>query len=243
MREIVEYLLRWLFEVSEHNIATAFKMLRLTETELYKRLISRSASGVAQGSVYKEFFSMAISLPRSELQVIYASIEGALMIGGCIPMVGIAINIIDAIFCVLLGNWIGAFIAIISCFPIPGFKIAGKGLGKVLSKILAKVPILDVPRAIRMLGKKIDGLRWCIPAAYDLPKVYKIIASRLRALLPEFSNPFAQALLDKFLYNLSGEATNSAIKVVPQSVGKATTKQASSQSMNRLLDITLRKSI
>ena len=220
MPSIPSGLIHLLEQVEEKNISSVCSKVCLTETAAYK---SYSAK-VAKKNCEKEFLINTFA-KGGDIQGIYKAIEPFLFIGGCAPGVGIAFNIIDACFCAALGNWVGAAVAIVSCFPIPGFKVLGKGLEKsmstVLKEIAGKLPaasFLDGMGLLRrqltrigLLGIEKQGLHTIKPVDYS------VIQEQLERMFEGWNSPFAEKML-KDLFKVLFNAEEKGIKFVSSNI-------------------------
>lgn len=183
MAKVPEGIVKMLMQLPENDAAKVCRALKLTDTKLFKESVARN--GYSRTPCKDFFVGLFRSADKATLQGVYSSIEGVLFVGGCAPGVGIVFNLVDAGFCIALNNWMGAFIAIISCFPIPGFKVAGKGLGKLLTALLARISPADMARVFKRLGGRLSKL------GYLAGDCYAKVGSKLEELLPDVYNPFA----------------------------------------------------
>lgn len=182
MAKVPECIVTMLMQLRENDAAKVCRALKLTDTKLFKESV---ASNGYSSTPCKDFFAgLFRSADKATLQGVYNSIEGVLFVGGCAPGVGIAFNLVDAGFCMALNNWMGAFIAIISCFPIPGFKVAGKGLGKLLTDLVARISPADMARVLKLLGNRLSRL------GYLAGNCYVKVGRKLEELVPVVKNPF-----------------------------------------------------
>ena len=164
MPKVPASILNILKGIPEHQLHTVCSKLKITETMEYRSFVAKNAHVQNPCTTFLE--TQLTSGNTTTLSKIYHSIEGFLFIGGCAPGIGIAFNLIDACFCFALGNFFGCFVAIISCFPIPGFKVAGKGLEKILVGLLKHISPTKLinsfnkelnKRIVSYLGKNIDS--------------------------------------------------------------------------------------
>ncbi len=174
-------------DVPERYFAEAFRFLRINEMSVFKKFCAKKGSK----EVCKNFLLSTFGADKAAVQLMYAKIENILFVGGCAPGVGIAFNLIDACFCFILGNWLGLIVAILSCFPIPGFKVAGKGLEKFLTIAIKRIPIGKISSDfIKLIGKRV-----CLLKNIVVKDPYKAIADSVRNLVTEVNNPFAQEII------------------------------------------------
>lgn len=214
MPKVPSSVLRLLTDLPEHQIASVCKSLKITETAEYKKY---AVSQVRSSSPCKDFLVAQLgSGNKSVLQNIYSSIEGFLFVGGCAPGIGIAFNLIDACFCFALGNFFGCFVAIVSCFPIPGFKVAGKGLERILSALLKYISPIELLDFTKVLGKRIQNYlgKNVSPSLFD--ESLMAIRQQLELLISKMSNPFAQEIIKKLIKNFP-----SFSHVVSESISKS----------------------
>lgn len=187
MAKIPQGLINLLEQIEEKNVAVVCQKLHITDTVEYKLYASKAA----QKNCEKEYLIKVFS-GGSDLQKIYKTIEPYLFIGGCAPGIGIAFNIVDACFCAALGNYLGAFVAIISCFPIPGFKVIGKGIEKLFVEILRKVNPRHLSSLIKMLGERLSMLH------FHTTESYIIIREQIEKLFPWIhNNPFVEPVFQE----------------------------------------------
>ena len=208
MPKVPASILNILKGIPEHQLHTVCSKLRITETMEYKSFVAKNANAQNPCTTFLE--AQLTSGNTSTLSKIYHSIEGFLFIGGCAPGIGIAFNLIDACFCFALGNFFGCFVAIISCFPIPGFKVAGKGLEKILVGLLKHISPTKLlnsfnkelnKRIVNYLGKNID----CAD------KYLAIIREQLEEMIVGLNNPFATEII---------RALSEVIRKMPRKVSK-----------------------
>lgn len=174
-------------DVPERCFAEAFRILKINEMSVFKKYCAKTCSK----DICKNFILSMFGADITTVQLIYAKIEKILFVGGCAPGVGIAFNLIDACFCFILGNWLGLIVAILSCFPIPGFKVVGKGLEKFLTIAIKKIPIGKISSDfIKLIGKRVYLLR-----NFVVKDPYRVIADRVRDVVKEVNNPFAQEII------------------------------------------------
>ena len=183
MGTIPSGVVNFLRELPEKDIEKVCSTLKLTENKAFKGEYLKNR---ASRTPYTESLVAVFATPDQRiLSDIYKSIEGVLFVGGCAPGVGIAFNIIDACFCIALNNWIGAFISVISCFPIPGFKLAGKGLQKLIMSLLVKISPNEISKIFKMLGKQLSKI------GFHTNDCYIKIGQKLEELVEGLNNPFA----------------------------------------------------
>lgn len=188
MASIPPFLVNMIKDVPERAFEQVFVALKITEKDCFKSFARKKA---VSGSLYGDFVISLFSSDRRVVEQLYKSIEGVLFVGGCAPGFGIAFNIIDACFCFILGKWLSCFVAIISCFPIPGFKIAGKGLEKFLIGILKQLSPTDLANLINKLGRKLSSI------GYHSTESYIVIRKQLENFIPGLHNPFAEAVFNE----------------------------------------------
>ena len=208
MPKVPASILNILKGVSEHQLYTVCNKLRITETIEYKSFVAQNTYIQNPCTTFLEVQLTSGNL--STFSKIYHSIEGFLFIGGCAPGIGIAFNLIDACFCFALGNFFGCFVAIISCFPIPGFKVAGKGIEKILVGLLKHISPTKLlncfnkelnKRIVNYIGRNIDSA----------DKYLAIIREKLEEMIVGLNNPFATEII---------RALSEVIKKMPKKVSK-----------------------
>lgn len=183
MGKVPPGVINFLRQLPEKDIEKVCITLKLSENKTFKGVMAKN--GTSKTPYTESLVSIFANPNQGLLAEIYKSIEGILFVGGCAPGVGIAFNLIDACFCIALGNWIGAFIAIISCFPIPGFKLAGKGLQKLIMSLLANISPTEMMKIIKLLGKQLSRI------GFHTNECYIIIGQKLEELVVGLNNPFA----------------------------------------------------
>lgn len=172
-----------LSDVPEKYLAEVFRILKINETQVFKKFCLRQGGR----DVYKGFILSLFNADRAVVEALYRRIEGVLFVMGCAPGLGIAFNVVDACFCAVLGNWFGLFVAILSCFPIPGFKAAGKGLERLLSECLKKIPLNRlIDTFTKAIGKRLELLSNVVSK-----NPYVSIRDTVKKCLSEINNPFA----------------------------------------------------
>lgn len=187
MPKVPQVLIQLIEETEERYIAVVFQKLHLSDTIAYKSYTKR----YAKKNCEKEYL-VKIFTSGGDLQNLYKTIEPYLFFGGCAPGVGIAFNLIDACFCWALGNWLGSLVAIISCFPIPGFKVAGKGLEKILLTLLKRISPSKLMVFLRGLGSRLSNIR------FHSSKSYIIIREQIESIIPYLDDPFAEPSIREF---------------------------------------------
>lgn len=197
MPKVPPSILKMLIDLPEQQIDTVCKNLRITETAEFKKYLSNNSlsNKSCKGFLLKELSTSN----TTAIQAIYNKIEGFLFIGGCAPGVGIAFNIIDACFCFALGNMFGCFVAIISCFPIPGFKVAGKGLEKILVALLKRISPSQLTKFTKELIKKLSN--YYGPGIENnglITKALQIVRLQLEEIIKGLRNPFAEEMVKRF---------------------------------------------
>lgn len=175
-----------IMDLPEKNVTSVCRALKLTESTSFKKF---AASHCTKETLYREYLISIFSGPSGELSRIYHSIEGVLFVGGCAPGIGIAFNLIDFCFCLALANYIGAFVALISCFPIPGFKLVGKGLDKLIIKLLRNIKPAELFGFVKLLSRRLDKI------GFLSTKSYAIIRQNLENLIVGLHNPFAEEII------------------------------------------------
>ena len=183
MAKIPAGVVNFLKQLPEKDIAKVCNSLKIAENKTFKDVLSKQG---CSKSPYTDSLVVIFSNPSHGIIAdIYKSIEGLLFVGGCAPGVGIAFNIVDACFCIVLNNWIGAFISIISCFPIPGFKMAGKGIEKLIMSLLVKISPADMQRIFKLLEKQLSKI------GFHSTDCYIKIGNKLEEVVIGLNNPFA----------------------------------------------------
>lgn len=192
-------ILNILKEVPESQLYTVCSKLKITETIEYKSFIVKNTHCQNPCATFLEV--QLTSGNTSTLSKIYHSIEGFLFVGGCTPGIGIAFNLIDACFCFALGNFFGCFVAIVSCFPIPGFKVAGKGLEKILVGLLKYISPSKLLNSFnKELNKRLAnylGIGF-VENVGLYTKYLGIIRERLEEMVIGLNNPFATEVIRAF---------------------------------------------
>lgn len=185
MPKVPPCILVLLIDLPEQQIDIVCRNLKITETIGFKKYLTNNAT---PNKSCKDFLIKELSSSNTTtIQAIYNKIEGFLFIGGCAPGFGIAFNIIDACFCFALGNMFGCFVAIISCFPIPGFKVAGKGIEKFLIYLFDLIPISELTKFTKELPKRIGN--YCGHNNGDYVKALEVIYIKLNEIMA-LKNPF-----------------------------------------------------
>lgn len=177
---------KMIMDLPERNVASVCRSLKLTESAAFKKY---AASQCTKETLHREFMISLFSGSGGELARIYHSIEGVLFVGGCAPGVGIAFNLIDFCFCLALANYIGAFVALISCFPIPGFKLVGKGLDKLIMKLLRAIKPADLFKFVKALGTRLQKI------GFHSTESYALIRRNLENMVEGLNNPFAEEIV------------------------------------------------
>lgn len=189
MVKIPSFLLNMVKDVPETTLETVLKTLKITEKDSFKKFaLSRATSK----SLYGDFILNLFLCDKMVVASLYKSIEGVLFIGGCAPGFGIAFNLVDACFCFILGNWLGCFVAVVSCFPIPGFKIAGKGIEKFIMNILKRISPNDLMKFINKVGRRLETI------GYHSTEAYMAIRKQIEEIIPNLHNPFAEVIITEF---------------------------------------------
>lgn len=197
MPKVHPVILKMLIDLPEQQIDVLCRNLKITETTEFKKYLSNT---ISSHKSCKDFLIKELSSSNTTaLQAIYSKIEGLLFIGGCAPGIGIAVNIVDACFCFALGNMFGCLVSIVSCFPIPGFKVAGKGLEKILVGLLRNISPLDLTKFYKELVRKLNNYYGTGPATYGMMvDALKIIRTRLEELVIGLRNPFSDEIIRLF---------------------------------------------
>jgi|GEM_PF-3938464 len=196
MPRVPASILNILKEVPENQLYTVCSKSKITETIEYKSFIAQNTHCPNPCTTFLEV--QLTSGNTSTLSKIYHSIEGFLFVGGCTPGIGIAFNLIDACFCFALGNFFGCFVAIVSCFPIPGFKVAGKGLEKILAGLLKYISPSKLLNSFnKELNKRLAnylGIGF-IENVGTHTKYLGFIRERLEEMVVGLNNPFATEVI------------------------------------------------
>ncbi len=196
MPKVPASILNILKDVPESQLQIVCSKLKITETIEYKLFVSKKSYCQNPCTAFLEM--QLTSGNTLTLSKIYHSIEGFLFVGGCAPGIGIAFNLIDACFCFALGNFFGCFIAIISCFPIPGFKVAGKGLEKILAGLLKYISPSKLLNCFnKELNKRLANYLGVgvIENVGTHTKYLCIIRERLEEMIVGLNNPFATEII------------------------------------------------
>lgn len=190
MPKVPDFLLQKLMEMPDAYIDEACRKLGIADTLQYHIYMD---SPLALNRSSKNFLIKVFSTADTvALQAIYNKIELGLLLGGCVPYVGIIVNIIDACFCFALGNILGCAVAIISCFPIPGFKVVCKGIDNVLIDILNKISLDEIVKISRETMKRVQknyGAGWFNNV--DFKEALKIIRDEMDEIRKVIPNPFS----------------------------------------------------
>lgn len=202
-------------DVPDIYIEKVIYLAKINETPFFKNYCLKQGNRI----IYRDFILSLFNADRAVIQALYNKIEYVLTVAGCAPGVGIAFNVIDAVFCFLLSNWLGVVVAIISCFPFPGFKVAGKGLEKFLSAAIKKIPIDKIVSSFtRVLGIRIEMMRTFVNQT-----PYVTIQNSLRTLVADLNNPFAEEVMlqlsnviRKFGPRLEEKTISSYVKMTPE---------------------------
>lgn len=179
-------ILRLLDSTSEAACAQVCERIGLTKTLEYGQW-TRTVGGKS-GS--KEFLQHLLTSGNiSAIHKAYDAIEAYLFVGGLVPGLAIPVNVIDACFCFALGNWFGCFLAIVSCFPIPGFKLVGKGFERVFTDIIKKIDVTQMFDFFSALGKRLEK------TGTHSPRCYHLIRERISELTVGMNNPFVDDVI------------------------------------------------
>ena len=197
MPKVPPSILKMLMDLPEQQIDIVCRNLKITETTEFKRYLSNN---ISPNKSCKDFLIKELSSSNTTtIQAIYSKIEGFLFVGGCAPGIGIAFNIVDACFCFALGNMVGGFGAIISCFPIPGFKVAGKGLEKILVALLRNISPTTLSKFSKELIKKLKNFYGPgIENSGMINKALQTIRMQLEEVIIGLRNPFAEEIIRFF---------------------------------------------
>lgn len=219
MPKVPSSILKMLIDLPEQQVDIVCRNLKITETTEFKKYLSNN---ITANKSCKDFLIKELSSSNTTtIQAIYSKIEGFLFIGGCAPGVGIAFNILDACFCFALGNMFGCFVAIISCFPIPGFKVAGKGLEKILVALLRKISPTKLSKFTKELIKKLKNFYGPgIENSGMINKALQTIRIQLEEIIIGLRNPFAEEIIRffaKIVDTLPPKLSNNIQKGVSQS--------------------------
>ena len=197
MPKVPPSILKMLMDLPEQQINIVCRNLKITETTEFKRYLSNN---ISPNKSCKDFLIKELSSSNTTtIQAIYSKIEGFLFVGGCAPGIGIAFNIVDACFCFALGNMFWCFVAIISCFPIPGFKVAGKGLEKILVALLRNISPTTLSKFSKELIKKLKNFYGPgIENSGMINKALQTIRMQLEEVIIGLRNPFAEEIIRFF---------------------------------------------
>lgn len=196
MPKVPASILNILKEIPDSQLYTVCRKLKITETIEYKSFIAHNTHCANPCAKFLE--AQLTSGNTTTLSRIYHSIEGFLFVGGCAPGIGIAFNLIDACFCFALGNFFGCFIAMVSCFPIPGFKVAGKGLEKILVGLLKNISPSKLLNCFnKELSKRLSNYLGTgfVENVGTHTKYLGIIRERLEEMIVGLNNPFATEII------------------------------------------------
>lgn len=195
-------------------------------------LIARQTKGLTG----KQGFMMLMqSGDKSVFAAIYKILEMPLLAAGCIGgPIGFAVNIIDAIFCFILGNMVGFVIDVISAFcMVPGVKGSLKG-GAGITKFLV---LLIKENAY--LCKSLDvfksvvsrAIKFKLKPADFIPDLYNFYRNELKC-----STEFLNELLG-WIYQTHLKAFNAIEQRLKDlaSLGKKTTHTSAKQSQTKVL--------
>lgn len=192
MGQLIFDLVHLLRQLPEKNIEKVCAKLKLTDNKVFSEMMARQQHSI---SPYTDSLVAIVTNPsKGILLEIYRSIEGVLFVGGCAPGVGLAFNIIDACFCVALGYWIEAFIAIVSCIPIPGLKFVGKGFQKTVMSLLQNISPADMQNMTKLLGRQLTKI------GFHTNDCYIRIGNKLDEIVDGVGNPFASDTI-RLLYS------------------------------------------
>ena len=203
MPRVPDILLQKLMSMPENFVDEACKKLGITDT-LQFHIYMDNPLAINKSS--KHFLIKVLSSADTQIiEAIYKKIELGLLISGCVPYLGIVVNIVDACFCFALGNMFGCFIAIIACFPIPGFKAVGKGLDVVVSDLLRKISPSEIVLISKELIKKLQRFYRANCNHEDVKKGLMLIVQELQEISRGLRNPFIieYSNLSRIIDNLS----------------------------------------
>lgn len=195
MPKIPDVLLQKLMDMPDNFVDEACKKMGITDTLEFQ--LYMDAPFVINKSSKNYLRKVLSSSDTAKIQAIYSEIELGLMLGGCVPYIGIIVNIVDACFCFALGNMFGCFIAIISCFPIPGFKVIGKGLDVIITDLLKKISPTEIAQISKELTKRLQkyyGTIWYKNA--DVKNGLTTITIELKEIAKRLPNLFAQECMN-----------------------------------------------
>ncbi len=223
------FLANMISDVPERCFEQVLKTLKINEKHIFKEFVSTKATSKY---IYKDFVFNLFSCDLIQVQALYTSIEGVLFVGGCAPGFGIAFNLVDACFCFILGNWLGCFVAVVSCFPIPGFKIAGKGIEKFIMNILKRISPNDLMKFINKVGRRLEAV------GYHSTEAYMAIRKQIEEIIPNLNNPFAEFIITEFYKIIKRFPTSQ--KAISESVCKTGKELYSNYSIKpkKLLEFT-----
>ena len=203
MPKVPDVLLQKFMGMPENFVDEACRKMGITDT-LQFHIYMDNPFTVNKSS--KHFLMKILSSADTRvIEAIYKKIELGLLLGGCVPYLGIVVNIVDACFCYALGNMFGCFVAIVSCIPIPGFKAVGKGLDVVVSDLLRTISPSEVARISNELIKKLQRFYGANYNHEGVKKGLILIVQELQEVSKGLRNPFIieYSNLSKIIENLS----------------------------------------
>lgn len=227
--QIPPFISHAIYEVDERHLEFVLKKTRITEDSTFKKFaINKQCSN----TLYRDFTLSLFDCNKATIETLYRKLEGILFLGGCAPGVGIAFNLIDAVFCCILNNWLGCFVAIISCFPIPGFKVAGKGLEKFIVSLVKRIPVDKLFSFVKLLGKRLSSI------GFHSAKSYIIIRQQLEDLIKGLHNPFCNGVIHQLSKIISCFPVSS--KKVSSSISNVSKELTQNKLVNvKLLNMTI----
>lgn len=128
---------------------------------------------------------------KSLYEQMYHCVEPILLVGGFLPMVGVVFNVLDAVFCYLLGRWVDFVIDVI-CIAfcgVPGLK----GAFKTLVPLCKHVKI----RGMQLLDgvvKKTKVFGFGTPSTKEVSAVLKEMSNVLEKMVGNLSAGIEDAL-------------------------------------------------
>lgn len=170
-----------------HLLPKLIELIESIPNETISMLLKKEEKTIAKhamGKVGKEGFIYLLKTGQINiLKGIYASIEIPLGILGCAGgIIGFAANVIDAVFCYLLGITINLAIDLISAFcMVPGVKgmlKIGEGASKVLVSLIKSNK--QVCQCIDVFVAVVKRLRTKLNPLEFIPKLYDFYRCELR---------------------------------------------------------------
>ena len=232
MAQIPTFLLSVVRDVPDKKFEAVLVKLGVTEKDVFKKY---ACGRVVSDTFYGDFVLSLFSCERATVAALYKSIEGVLFFFFFAPGLGIAFNLVDACFCFILGNWLGCFVAIVSCFPIPGFKLAGKGAEKFILVLINRISPTQLSSFVKKLGERLSKID------FHSGDSYIAIRKQIESLITELHNPFAEGIINELSKIIKRFPTSH--DVVSNSVNKSGKELFQSHSVqSKLLEITLKSS-